>query len=92
MTMTCANRIVDTRTAMVCEWTEQPGGAASYRILKGIQSQNVGRVLTPPAGVRRYVDNDITAGETYSYIVQALDASGTLIGQTNRLILSCCSA
>jgi hypothetical protein len=90
MSLMCATRIVDTRTGVVCEWSENPGGAASYRILKGIQSQHVGRVLNPTAGLRRYVDYEVTPGEAYSYVVQALNASGTLVGQSNQIIVACC--
>lgn len=90
--VTCAVGVVDTRTAIVCEWTEPPGGAASYRILRGDQQAAVGRVLTPsPANARRYVDHDVVAGHTYSFLVHALDANGTKTGQSNLVVVACCT-
>jgi len=90
--VTCAYAVVDTRPAIVCEWTEPPGGAASYRILRGDQQASVGRVLSPTPGTRRYVDHDIVSGHTYTYLVHALDAGGTRTGQSNLVAVACCTA
>lgn len=91
--VTCAVGVVDARPAIVCEWTEPSGGAASYRILRGDQQASVGRVLTPsPANARRYVDHDVVAGHTYSFLIHALDANGTKTGQSNLVVVACCTA
>ena len=90
--VTCAEVVVDTRPAIVCEWSEPPGGAAGYRILRGDQQAAVGRVLSPTPGTRRYVDPDIISGHTYSYLLHALDGSGTKTGQSNLVVVACCRA
>ena len=83
MTLTCAAQVVDARPAVVCEWSEPVGGAASYRLLRGVAGQSTGRVLTPAAGARRYVDDDAAAtGTTYRYTAQALDAAGTVVAHS----------
>jgi len=37
MTMTCGAQVVDTRPAVVCEWSEPPGGASSFVCLEPAQ-------------------------------------------------------
>ena len=83
MTLTCAAQVVDARPAVVCEWSEPVGGAASYRLLRSVAGQPTGRVFTPAAGTRRYVDYDAVAtGTTYRYTAQALDAAGTVVAHS----------
>ncbi len=88
MTNSCSVQAVDGQATIVCEWSEPAGGAASYRVLRGIQGQSVGRVLTPVPGARRYVDRLVTAGTTYLYTVQALDAGGVVIGHSTMAVVT----
>ena len=88
MTLACSAQVVDTRPAVVCEWSVPAGGAASYRLLRGVAGQPTGRVLTPAPGTRRVVDFDAAPGATYLYTAQAVDSAGALLGSSNPVSLA----
>jgi fibronectin type 3 domain-containing protein len=54
-----------------------------YRsVVSGTVGTNIGRVLAPDTS---YTDSDVTAGQTYYYVVQALDDRFNRSGYSNQV-------
>ena len=71
-----------------CTWGDGPAGTAGYRLARDVDGRHA-RVLTE-GDVHSFVDRDAPAGHQL-YWVQALDATGKVIG-VGRAEVDCCTA
>jgi hypothetical protein len=94
MTLTCGTAVVNGMNAMSCGWTQSDNPAfASYRFFRSTDS-GAGQILftsTNPAKHSWGTTTGLTTGESSTYTVQALDASGHILATSPQVVVACCS-
>jgi hypothetical protein len=78
--------------AVSCTWSASTASAFhSYRLSR--EKPGTSRVVVFTSDNRdttSYVDHDVQAGSGYSYWIEVLDASGTVIAHGSAATVSCC--
>jgi hypothetical protein len=76
---------------ITCNWAPTaPFTFQRYVLLKG-QAGQKGRVLSPnPGTATSYVDTTVANPATYSYVVVALRADGTVAAHSGQVFVTCC--
>jgi len=78
-------------TSIVCEWSARTAGDfAGYRILRSTPGGTVGRVFSTGPGDHTLTDDSTTAGTSYVYVVQAINAAGAVLEHTPLVTVACC--
>ena len=77
-------------TSITCSWTPGPDGTDHYVILRSSPSEARGRVLNPDPGATTFVDIGVVPGNTYTYLVHALDAGEHSLAHSTPVTLPCC--
>jgi len=77
---------------VLCSWSHSTAsGFASYRLTRERPGTNRVIVATiTDRGNGGYDDRDVQTGAGYSYIVEALDGAGSVIGRSAPSTVSCC--
>lgn len=74
-----------------CTWSQSSDGRlAGYRLLRGVAS-GPGRVFSTGPGDSGYTDTVPVSGVRYSFLVHAVDASGTSLGHSQLVYVTCCT-
>jgi hypothetical protein len=81
--------VLDT-ISVTCTWTAGPDGTARYVLLRSTPSETKGRVLSPEPGALSFTDSTVVAGNTYTYLVHALDANDASLAHSAPITLACC--
>jgi hypothetical protein len=94
MTLKCGTgMLADGRGAASCGWTESTSPRFHHyrltRELVGTPRQTI--FTTEDRGKRSYGDIGLQPGSEYSYIVEAYDAAGNLIGRGGPVHVTCCN-
>lgn len=72
-----------------CTWTKSSDNRVTgYRLLRGAPS-GPGRVFSTGPGDSGYTDTAPTSGVRYSFLVHALDGSGTSLGHSQLVYVTC---
>ena len=77
-------------TSITCSWTPGPDGTDHYVVLRSTPTEARGRVLTPDPGATTFVDIGVVPGNTYTYLVHALDAGEHSLAHSTPVTLPCC--
>ena len=92
LSLNCQGAMVNSSPAVSCAWTQSTSPSfAWYRLYREAQGSN--RVLLFSSNVRTKTstgDTTAKAGTTYSYVIEATDASGNVVGKSTPVIVSCC--
>jgi hypothetical protein len=91
LSLHCSAGAPSTTPAVSCTWSASTSSAfRSYRLSKEKPGTNRAVVFTTDnRDSTGYVDHDVQAGAGYGYWIEALDASGTVIGRGSATV-SCC--
>jgi len=77
-------------TSITCNWTPGPDGTDHYVVLRSTPTEARGRVQTPDPGATTFVDIGVVPGNTYTYLVHALDAGEHSLAHSTPVTLPCC--
>jgi hypothetical protein len=66
----------------VLQWTDNSSAETSYRISRATGSGGYGILATVGANVTTYTDTSVVSGNTYSYLVNAYNSSGSGVFST----------
>ena len=77
--------------AVRCEWSASSvSGLAGYRILRSTPGTTSGRAFETGPADHAFTDATAAAGISYIYVVQAINAAGTVLEHTPMTSVSCC--
>ncbi|MBV9284566.1 MAG: hypothetical protein JO176_08120 [Acidimicrobiia bacterium] len=92
LSLNCHGAMVNGSPAVSCAWTQSTSPSfAWYRLYREAQGSN--RVLLFSSDARTTTstgDTTAQAGTTYSYVIEASDAAGNVVGKSTPVIVSCC--
>lgn len=92
LSLNCHGAMVNGSPAVSCAWTQSTSPSfAWYRLYREAQGSN--RVLLFSSDARTTTstaDTTAQAGTTYSYVIEATDAAGNVVGKSTPVIVSCC--
>jgi hypothetical protein len=92
LNLQCIGSVSSGAPEVLCSWSHSTAtGFASYRLTRERPGTNRVTVATiTDRGNGGYADRDVQAGADYSYIVEALDGSGAVVGRSGPSTVSCC--
>lgn len=67
---------------VTCTWTAGPAGTDHYLVLRSRPGGVDGRVFTPVAGQLTYADTQIISGDSFYYLIHAMDAANHSLGHS----------
>jgi len=76
--------------AATCTWSPGPEGTDHYVVLRSTPSESNGRVFYPEPGATTYIDNRVLPGNTYTYLIHALDAANKSLAHSAPATVTCC--
>ncbi len=77
LSVVCGQTTVETRPAIVCEWSDPKVAVAAYRVFRRPTGESSYRQVGI-VEVRRVVDKEVTSG-AFQYLVQGLDNDGKVV-------------